>query len=261
MKKRVGVGEASANALMLTVAIYIGLVASAPPAEAAGSCSTSFGTSYFAGAFGNTASSAWDAVKANIVSRQALLCQPLTGGNFSTAWVMLNNVAGGDGGYSQAGFFSQYITSPAEYFYGEYLMTGTSMFHRVLFPCGTIVGCFAVGSNLTYRVIRLSGDGFVRNETCLLGTTSCDVWQTTTFDPQQRGWISEPEFFGETKDPGDDVPGTKAGKTGWTVNKASVIGSNAWQQINFQPAFAQTTRYHAVFATQDTHLTVWTDPI
>jgi hypothetical protein len=94
-------------------------------------------------------------------------------------------------------------------------------------------------------------------QACALGTTNCDVWDTSSIDPFALGWPLRFHADGETKNQQSDVPGTASSHTPYTVIKGRDNGG-AWYNATWGSASASIARYHASWITQDKTMHIWT---
>lgn len=150
--------------------------------------------------------------RASIVARNMALCSTVTDPhfNFTYTWVMIANFDG-TSGWAQSGFYRGY---------------GQSAVHAVednpdgtfLPPRRRYIGHPVYGTAYNYEVRPgtsaecLSQPGGVVN--CMVELVQGTIYQATNFAPSSR-WTTPyaNEYFGETKFPGSDMPGTSTART------------------------------------------------
>jgi hypothetical protein len=123
------------------------------------------------------------------------------------------------------------------------------------YTSGTLVGPITLGNTYSFRVIRFSGDGLVREEACVVGTNNCDVFGQTSWDPQQLGWIMQAQDFGSTKNTQSDVPGTQASPAAF---KNMQTNRGSWSGDTWNTPHHDISRYHAVWVTTNAKMQIWT---
>lgn len=122
------------------------------------------------------------------------------------------------------------------------------------------IGIITTGTKYHFRVVRFGGDGRTRMEACVAGTTNCSVWDTTSFDYSNGYWLPRAEAFGETSDPGDDMPGRVGSKAVFSILKTE--RGSTWGYDTWTGAFITgSSRYHFDWVNRDAKFQIWTDPL
>lgn len=247
----------------LTVSLIVAapaLVALAPPAGAVGTCSSSNSGNFFAGYLGYTTPPAsWaqtpEGASGYIDTRPGHVCSnyvyPYT---FDTAWVMVAYQSGNQ--YAQSGYM--YDGRPGhlcnEYFTEYFLNDGTN-FHRSLSD-----GCAPDNQRHPYYV-QYTGSAGPYPPCC--GAMRLNAYGLITvapFDPWQRSWSFDPQYFGEVDHTANDVPGSLSAPAYFSGMGIQSVSSGTFVPV---PCYLQkavdTTRYHAT-ATACDDTAVWTDP-
>lgn len=83
------------------------------------------------------------------------------------------------------------------------------------------------------------------------------------FDPWQRGWSFQPQFFGETTDTADDMPGTTASTADFSALGIQRVSDGQLEPVPCylrQTISNPPTNYHAN-ATSCDHFSIWTNPV
>jgi hypothetical protein len=182
----------------------------------------------------------------NINTRAGALCSGGTGA--SAAWTMVaDNYFSGGGGYAQSGYASQTGNVTARYF-SQYRKFSSNT------PT-TVWGGNASGTNL-----------FITNYHFDTGHLYMYVNNTvldhTAFDPAAGVWVGpwDGQYFGETWNPGDDMPGIAGTHVTFSTLRYDKCRSCGWVSIpTGHGAVTGSSRYH--FSGSTAQFDIWTDPL
>lgn len=231
------------RARLVALAAVLVPVALTGPANAATVCVDVGPANQFDGYRSTTSVSG---VTGSIVDRDAALCTPGDPTSAFSAWVMLGG--GGADQYAQVGYArGAGMTAPVvftEYNDGTGLAPGWT---RSLFTG------WVSGSTKTYSVIynySTAKIGMYANGQLLSTTPWCAdcVWTP--------GWTAQ--FFGETIDRGDDVPGTSSVKTSFTNLSARYCRSCAYTAPVVAAAGSTQAPYKFQWVSNPTSFNIWT---
>jgi hypothetical protein len=231
----------------------------ANPAAAASSCTTSALMHNFDGARARDATNV-NGAYAYISYEPVAICGDIAAADSTTGsldWVMVNN-PNGNNQYAQAGYYrDQHLTAPA--LFAEYndggcsdtsCNTTSAHWTRKLFTTTfTVHGLNKFATGLSYGGNAMN---MLVNDQIILTTP----WDPHTAWTVPTGW--EAQFFGETWDVGDDMPGTVAYpakfRTVTTWGSTSGVGPAALVPSDSYPAF-----YKQTFYTNNGGFDIWTD--
>jgi hypothetical protein len=207
---------------------------SATPVSAAISCQESIAFANFVGTKSDHRHHY--AVRAKIRDRPINLCAPNDGDSGSSIWVMLVGEEGFE--YAQIGYYKvPGMASPKAFIQYDDGSGGADFTHVDL------AGIWASGAQHTYVIdysqisgrLHFSVDGLNKGQTSFSPDTA---WHTP--------WHGQ--FYAETLDSGDDVPGTASARADWSLVAFQALEPGAWGWIEGEGLTSPYAFYKATWS-------------
>lgn len=233
-------------ALVAAMMMAMCVVAVPSPAWATAACGDSSYVNRFDGMWEANPPSSSYAARATIRERNIALCSNAQGATSgAAAWSML---AGRDGaGYAQIGYAELAPGAVTQRFWEYY--DGEEQWARQMFAN------IAAGTSHQYHVIYSFTDGKVRM--AFDGVTKA----TTPFSIEFGEWPTpwEGQWFGETLDRGDDVPGTAAAKAFFRSVGVVTQRDGAYVSARTATSVSHLAVYKFQWTANPTSFDIWTE--